>query len=105
MQLDCTDEDSIAKAASQVLGSHRHLDLLLNVAGILHIPGKMSPGTALRLLPVLISARGFSVYAHQLRETPNVLLFARSVARSGTATTSWCNAQRLPYPASLQTAS
>ncbi|CAL5223686.1 g6237 [Coccomyxa viridis] len=47
VQLDCTDEGSIAEAASQVSGSHRHLDLLLNVAGILHIPGKMSPETAL----------------------------------------------------------
>ena len=44
VQLDCTSEESIAKAASQVSGTHRHLDLLLNVAGILHIPGKMSPG-------------------------------------------------------------
>lgn len=44
MQLDCTDEASIAKAAAQVSATHKHLDLLLNVAGILHIPGKMSPG-------------------------------------------------------------
>ena len=44
MQLDCTDEASIAEAASQVSANHSHLDLLLNVAGILHIPGKMSPG-------------------------------------------------------------
>jgi NAD(P)-dependent dehydrogenase (short-subunit alcohol dehydrogenase family) len=42
--LDCTSEESIAQAAEQVSGSHSHLDLLLNVAGILHIPGKMSPG-------------------------------------------------------------
>lgn len=46
MQLDCTDEGSITKAASQVSGRHGHLDLLLNVSGILHIPGKMSPGGA-----------------------------------------------------------
>ena len=44
VQLDCTDEKSIANAASQVSHSHQHLDLLLNVAGILHVPGKMSPG-------------------------------------------------------------
>ena len=44
VQLDCTDEKSIANAVAQVSGNHRHLDLLLNVAGILHIPGKMSPG-------------------------------------------------------------
>lgn len=44
VQLDCTDEASIAKAAAQVSATHKHLDLLLNVAGILHIPGKMSPG-------------------------------------------------------------
>ena len=45
VQLDCTDEGSIAEAAQQVSCSHGHLDLLLNVAGILHMPGKMSPGT------------------------------------------------------------
>ncbi len=50
MQLDCTDEDSIANAASQVSGAHKHLDLLLNVAGILHVPGKMSPGQLQRQL-------------------------------------------------------
>lgn len=50
MQLDCTDEDSIANAASQVSGTHKHLDLLLNVAGILHVPGKMSPGQLQRQL-------------------------------------------------------
>ena len=44
VQMDCTNEGSIAEAARQVSGSHSHLDLLLNVAGILHIPGKMSPG-------------------------------------------------------------
>ena len=42
--MDCTKEDSIAQAAQQVSASCSHLDLLLNVAGILHIPGKMSPG-------------------------------------------------------------
>jgi NAD(P)-dependent dehydrogenase (short-subunit alcohol dehydrogenase family) len=44
VRLDCTNEDSIADAAKQVSEKHKHLDLLLNVAGILHIPGKMSPG-------------------------------------------------------------
>lgn len=44
VKLDCTSEDSIARAAAQVAERHSHLDLLLNVAGILHIPGKMSPG-------------------------------------------------------------
>ncbi|EIE27560.1 NAD(P)-binding protein [Coccomyxa subellipsoidea C-169] len=47
VQLDCTNEASIARAAAQVSAKHKHLDLLLNVAGILHIPGKMSPETAL----------------------------------------------------------
>ncbi len=44
VQLDCTDEASIADAAALVSARNSHLDLLLNVAGILHIPGKMSPG-------------------------------------------------------------
>jgi len=54
VQLDCTDEDSIANAASQVSGIHKHLDLLLNVAGILHVPGKMSPGQLQRRLLSMI---------------------------------------------------
>ncbi len=66
VQLDCTDEGSIAEAASQVSGSHRHLDLLLNVAGILHIPGKMSPGWALRLVLMLITAQDDSIHAYYL---------------------------------------
>jgi NAD(P)-dependent dehydrogenase (short-subunit alcohol dehydrogenase family) len=36
-------EQAAAKAVST---QHGHLDLLVNVAGVLHIPGELSPGTA-----------------------------------------------------------
>lgn len=46
VQLDSTDEASIAAAAEQVAASHSHLDLLVNASGILH-DDSMSPETAL----------------------------------------------------------
>ncbi len=47
VQLDTADERSIQLAASQVSEIHSHINLLLNVSGVLHIPGVMSPETAL----------------------------------------------------------
>lgn len=47
VRLDATDEASIQEAAKRVTTEHGHLDLLVNVAGLLHIPGKLSPETAL----------------------------------------------------------
>jgi NAD(P)-dependent dehydrogenase (short-subunit alcohol dehydrogenase family) len=47
VQLDTADEESIARAAAEVAAAHAHLDLLLNVSGVLHIPGVLSPETAL----------------------------------------------------------
>ncbi len=46
VQLDSTDDTSIAAAAQQVAASHSHLDLLINASGILH-DESMSPETAL----------------------------------------------------------
>lgn len=40
---------ALQEAAKRVSTEHGHLDLLVNVAGLLHIPGKLSPG-ALGLL-------------------------------------------------------
>ena len=45
--MDTTDEDSIAAAADAVAALHSHLDVLLNVSGVLHVPGVMTPETAL----------------------------------------------------------
>jgi len=51
LQLDTTDEDSIAAAAAATASLHSHIDLLLNVSGVLHIPGSnVSPETALSRL-------------------------------------------------------
>ncbi|KAK9815276.1 hypothetical protein WJX72_000975 [[Myrmecia] bisecta] len=47
VMLDSTNEESIQAAAVEVSRQHQHLDLLLNVAGVLHIPDVMSPETAL----------------------------------------------------------
>ncbi|KAK9866378.1 hypothetical protein WJX84_003914 [Apatococcus fuscideae] len=52
VRLDVTDEQTIQAAAEEVSKQHGHLDLLINVTGILHIPGKISPETALsRITP------------------------------------------------------
>src|SRR5690348_13470552 len=44
LTLDVTDENSIEAAAEQVAQRHDHLDLVINSAGLLHIPGVMTPG-------------------------------------------------------------
>ncbi|KAI7838057.1 hypothetical protein COHA_008140 [Chlorella ohadii] len=46
VQLDSTDESSIARAAEQVAALTQHLDVLINATGILH-DASMSPETAL----------------------------------------------------------
>lgn len=50
LKLDVTDEGSIQAAADEVTGKHSHLTLLINTAGVLHIPGVLSPETALSRL-------------------------------------------------------
>ncbi len=47
IQLDSADERSIERAAAEIASRHRHVDLLMNVSGVLHIPGVMSPETSL----------------------------------------------------------
>ncbi len=34
----------LQEAAKRVSTQHGHLDLLVNVAGVLHLPGELSPG-------------------------------------------------------------
>jgi len=48
--LDVTSEESVQAAASLVSGRFTHIDLLVNTAGILHIPGRMMPETSLARL-------------------------------------------------------
>eukprot|EP00887_Chlorella_sp_A99_P001812 scaffold19.g1812.t1 len=48
--LDCTSEESIERAVAQVAELHPCLDLLINAAGVLHVPNVMSPETALSRL-------------------------------------------------------
>lgn len=50
IKLDVTDEASIQAAVHQVTSKHKYLTLLINTAGILHIPAVLSPETALSRL-------------------------------------------------------
>ena len=47
VQLDTGDEGSISRAAEEVAATHAQINLLMNVSGILHIPGVLSPETSL----------------------------------------------------------
>ncbi|KAL4451642.1 hypothetical protein ABPG75_007304 [Micractinium tetrahymenae] len=62
VQLDSTDESSIAAAAEQVAAFHAHLDLLINASGILHDDG-MSPETALARVSMANLLKCFQVNA------------------------------------------
>jgi NAD(P)-dependent dehydrogenase (short-subunit alcohol dehydrogenase family) len=48
LRVDVTDEASVAAAAKAVAARFGRCDLLLNVAGVLHIPGELQPGAAWR---------------------------------------------------------
>lgn len=61
VQLDTGNESSIEAAAAEVASRHAHVDLLLNVSGILHIPGVMTPETALSRLSMENLERVFRV--------------------------------------------
>eukprot|EP00208_Stichococcus_sp_RCC1054_P001456 CAMPEP_0206141840 /NCGR_PEP_ID=MMETSP1473-20131121/14362_1 /ASSEMBLY_ACC=CAM_ASM_001109 /TAXON_ID=1461547 /ORGANISM="Stichococcus sp, Strain RCC1054" /LENGTH=297 /DNA_ID=CAMNT_0053536565 /DNA_START=261 /DNA_END=1154 /DNA_ORIENTATION=+ len=61
VRLDVTDEASIQAAADEVSQRHKHLDLLLNVAGVLHVPGEFSPETALARLELNNLEKVFAV--------------------------------------------
>lgn len=47
LKLDLIEPESIERAAEAVASTHSHLDVLINVSAVLHIPGKMMPETAL----------------------------------------------------------
>ncbi|KAK9803014.1 hypothetical protein WJX73_010890 [Symbiochloris irregularis] len=61
--LDVTDEDSITAAAESVKKSHGHVNLLLNCAGVLHIPGELSPETSLSRVTTDNLLRTFKINA------------------------------------------
>lgn len=63
IQLDTSNEESIQAAASHVSELHSHLNLLLNVSGVLHISGVMTPETALNRVTLENLQRVFSVNA------------------------------------------
>jgi NAD(P)-dependent dehydrogenase (short-subunit alcohol dehydrogenase family) len=48
VRLDAADEASIAAAAAEVSELHSHLNLLINAAGVLHVPGELRPETSLQ---------------------------------------------------------
>ena len=43
-------DPDLQAAAEEVAKQHDHVDLLINVTGILHIPGKISPGKVSMLM-------------------------------------------------------
>ena len=47
LRLDVTDEESILAAARAVSDRMGRLDLLVNSSGVLHVPGKLAPETAI----------------------------------------------------------
>lgn len=51
----------VQDAVDEVSSKHDHLTLLLNTAGILHIPGELSPGLLLGALASLHSTTLFFV--------------------------------------------
>jgi len=61
IQLDTGNEESIQAAAEQVSELHSQLHLLLNVSGVLHVPGVMSPETALNRVTLENLERVFRV--------------------------------------------
>ena len=54
-RLDVQEPESIAAAAAAVAEFTEELDLLLNVAALLHIPGKMRPETSIARLKYEVS--------------------------------------------------
>lgn len=63
VKLDVTCEGSIQDAFDEVTSKHDHLTLLINAAGILHIPGELSPETALSRLDSSCLHKVFQVNA------------------------------------------
>ena len=47
VQLDVTDEGSVERAMHDVSARHSHLNALINVSGVLHIPNILSPETSI----------------------------------------------------------
>jgi NAD(P)-dependent dehydrogenase (short-subunit alcohol dehydrogenase family) len=47
VQLDCCDEGSIEQAAAEVAGVVPSLDLIINVAGVLHNSAGLAPGSTM----------------------------------------------------------
>lgn len=48
IQLDTTEPNSILNAANEVSKIHSHVNLLLNVSGLLHVPNQIKPETNLQ---------------------------------------------------------
>ncbi|KAL3131154.1 hypothetical protein ABBQ38_000459 [Trebouxia sp. C0009 RCD-2024] len=86
IQLDVTSDASIAAAADQVSSKHSYLTLLINAAGLLHIPDTLSPETALSRLessslhqvfavntfgPILVSKAFMPLLSKGAKDGPN----------------------------------
>jgi NAD(P)-dependent dehydrogenase (short-subunit alcohol dehydrogenase family) len=63
LRLDTWEVDSIDEAVSSVQEAYGHINLLLNVSGVLHVPGLMSPETSLQKLKLENMERAFRTNA------------------------------------------
>lgn len=63
LRLDTWEVESINEAVASVQQTFSHINLLLNVSGVLHIPGLMSPETSLQKLTLDNMERAFRTNA------------------------------------------
>jgi len=63
LQLDCTDDAACCAAAAAVEQRFGRCDLLLNAAGVLHVPGELAPETALASVTAAALLRTYAVNA------------------------------------------
>ena len=63
LPLDVTDVPSIEAAAAAVAASHGRVDVILNVAAVLHVEGEMKPETSLARLDEAAALRAYRVNA------------------------------------------
>ena len=59
LPLDVTDVPSIEAAAAAVAASHGRVDVILNVAAVLHVEGEMKPETSLARLDEAAALRAY----------------------------------------------
>jgi NAD(P)-dependent dehydrogenase (short-subunit alcohol dehydrogenase family) len=91
VRLDAADEASIAAAAAEVAELHQYLNLLINAAGVLHVPGVLKPETSLQRVTLAALRTTFETNAFGpilVAKAFQPLLEAAAAAAAGTSTSS-----------------